>query len=311
MLLYQFLSFHRKILMAQTCLVRYYTTRCQQIQKHFTLATTYFDVDSIHDLRVEIKRLRSFFQLIEWVTPAFNAKKNLRTLRKLFKSAADLRDIHVQQLLTRTWSQTLGVFLSEYYNTLKHNEFPARNEFAAFASHCDLQQEIDKNEKRLKQALAPLTAAQISAKIYERITHLLQQILTYSQDGYEDKNLHKVRILTKETRYIAEIARQCFPEPGYDEQFIQQLKGIHQILGDWHDIQVAYTHLDDFEAEYGPPEAAPPFTTQEIYDRLHAMLKEQQQAFHKEFDGRWEEFMSYINAHFPALYEDLAHKSLT
>jgi CHAD domain-containing protein len=294
--------------MAQQCLLNYYTTRCQQLQKHFAQAAIYFDVESIHDLRVEIKRLRAFFQLIEWVTPEFKAKKNLRTFRKLFKSAADLRDIHVQQLLTRTWSQAFGVFLSEYYNTLKSKEFPARAEFAAFASHCGLQQEIEKNEKRLKHALAPLTDAQISIKIYDRITYLLQHILSYGKDGHEDKNLHNVRILTKETRYITEIASHCFPDPTYDEAFIQQLKGIHQTLGDWHDIQVAYSHLEDFEEEYGAPAAAPPFTTQEVYDRLHAMLRKQQQTLRHQFDGRWEEFIGYITTHFPALFED---KSLT
>lgn len=297
--------------MAQKCLLLYYTTRCQQIQKHFKLATAYFDVDGIHDLRVEIKRLRSFFQLVEWVTSEFRAKKNLQTFRKLFKSAADLRDIHVQQLLTRTWSQKFGVFLSEYYNSLKSKEFPARDEFAAFAGRFDLQQEIDKNEKRLKQALEPLTDSQISTRIYDRITYLLQHILSYGKDGHEDKNLHKVRILTKETRYITEIARQCFPKAGYDEQFIQQLKGIHQVLGNWHDIQVAYSHLEDFEAEYGAPADEPPFTTQDIYDRLHAMLNEQQQALRKKFDGRWEEFRAYLTTNFPGVCEDPAHKNLT
>ncbi|GAK55411.1 CHAD domain containing protein [Candidatus Vecturithrix granuli] len=283
--------------MFQKCLGVYYAARCKNIQKHFEMAVTYFDVNAIHDLRVEIKRLRSFFQLIEWITPAFPAKPYMRQMRKLFKSAAELRDIHVQQQLTRAWSQSLGVFLSEYYNILKQKELSARKRFAAFASQCDLHKEFVKNEKRVSQAFDPLSKETASTKIQERIEHLLRQILEYGENGHQENNLHKVRILTKETRYIAEIANKCFPELGYGNLLIQQLKGIHQTLGHWHDIQVAFEHLENFEAEYGQPDAAPPFTTQEVYARLSALLEEQQKSFRQDFDRRWEEFMTYINAH--------------
>ena len=283
--------------MFQKCVGAYYAARCKNLQKHFDMALTYFDVNGIHDLRVEIKRLRSFFQLIEWITPAFPAKSNMRPMRKLFKSAAELRDIHVQQQLTRAWSHSLGVFLSEYYNILKQKELSARKRFAAFASQCDLHKTLVKNEKRLSLALDPLTKETVATKIQERVEHLLRQILEYGENGHQEHNLHKVRILTKETRYIAEIANKCFPELGYGNPLIQQLKGIHQTLGHWHDIQVAFEHLEKFEAEYGQSEAAPPFTTPEVYARLSALLEEQQTSFRQDFDRRWEEFMTYLNAH--------------
>ena len=117
--------------MFQQCLLKYYTSRCQNIQGHFFNAANYFDPDGIHDLRVEIKQLRAFFRLIEWIAPKFSAKKNLRNFRKLFKAASDLRDIHVQQELTRKWAKDMEVFLSEYYNSLKQKELPARKKFLA------------------------------------------------------------------------------------------------------------------------------------------------------------------------------------
>lgn len=297
--------------MFETCLFVYYATRCQHIQKHFDIVLTYFDLDGIHDLRVEIKRLRSFFQLIEWITPAFPAKRNMRRVRKVFKSVAELRDIHVQQQLTRTWSQSLGVFLSEYYNILKQKELTAREGFAAFASHYDLHKTLAKNEKRVKKALEPLARDMVLTKIQERLEYLLRQILKYGENGHQDHNLHKVRILTKEARYIAEIASTCFPELGYTELLIQKLKGIHQPLGHWHDIQVAFEHLEDFHAEYGQADAAPPFTQQVVYDRLILMLQDQQISLRKNFNERWEEFLAYININFCGLYEDPVHKSLT
>lgn len=65
--------------------------------------------------------------------------------RKLFKSAADLRDVHVQQDLTRAWACEMHVFFSGYYNTLKQQERPARRKFAAFLRKFDLDREAARN----------------------------------------------------------------------------------------------------------------------------------------------------------------------
>ena len=286
--------------MFQTCFLEYYTFRCQNIQENFSLAVNCYDPDGTHDLRVEIKRLRAFFKLIEWITPTFIAKKNIRNIRKLFKSAAELRDIHVQQMLTREWAEDLGVFLSEYYNTLKQKELPAQEQFMTFARRFDLPKEVLKNKKRLLQSLEPLSDEYASSKIQARIDYSLRQIIEYDgEKGHQEEDLHQIRILTKETRYIAEIAQDCFPELGYDDEFIGQLRGIHQALGNWHDTEIALEHVEDFLDAF--PElssgnsSSPPLTPPDVYDRLVDKLKEDKESFFTMFEERWHEFVLVLN----------------
>ncbi len=49
--------------------------------------------------------------------------------------------------------------------------------------------------------------------------YLLRQISNMAKTAIVITTCIKVRILTKEARYIAEIASRCFPELGYNEIF--------------------------------------------------------------------------------------------
>jgi len=268
------------------------------------MAATYFDPDGVHDLRVEIKQLRAFFRLIEWITPTFTAKKNIRNIRKLFKSAANLRDIHVQQMLTRSWAKDLGVFLSEYYNTLKQKELPARKQFSAFVKQFDLQREVTGNNKRMSRSLGKLSDAYVSSKTQARISQLLRQIIEYgSENRLQAEHLHQVRILTKETRYTVHVAQCCFPELGYSDELDRQLRGLHQVLGKWHDTEIALEHIDEFLSEsrdefVGTLDDSP-LTEMSVYEKLFQKLQKGKTTLLSTFEERWNEFMLFVNKQQP------------
>ncbi len=284
--------------MFQECFLTYYESRCKNLAEYFLPASNYFDPDGVHDLRVEIKQLRSFFRLIEWIAPTFTVKKNIRNIRKLFKSAADLRDIHVQQILTREWSKELGVFLSEYYNTLKQKEFPARAEFATFAANFDLHDEIAVNQKRILKALEHLSDKDGTAKTRDRIEQLLQQIVEYGNaNRLQEEHLHKLSILAKETRYTIQVAQKCFPELGYTEELDQQLRGLHQVLGKWHDTDIALGHIDDFLTEFQELFTEPKAISSadiKVYETLCKTLQEKKIDLLDMFEERWNEFIRFL-----------------
>lgn len=285
--------------MFRECFLKYYTSRCKNLKDHFFMALMYFDPDGVHDLRVEIKQLRSFFGLIQWIAPTFTAKKNIRNIRKLFKSAAGLRDVQVQQMLTREWSQELGTFLSEYYNTLKQKEFPARDQFVAFAHNFDLQNEIAINKKRISKALEIFSDKDAEAKTGDRVEQLLQQIITYgSENRLQEEHLHKLRILAKETRYTLQIAQRCFPELGYSDELDKQLRGLHQVLGKWHDTDIALEHVDgfltDFYDQFDDTNDDFPLTKRSVYDKLCQNLQKKKTSLLSTFDERWNEFMLFL-----------------
>ncbi len=264
------------------------------------MALTYFDPDGVHDLRVEIKQLRSFFRLIEWITPAFAAKKSIRNIRMLFKSAETLRDVHVQQMLTREWTKELGVFLSEYYNSLKQKELPARDQFAAFANNFDLQHEIVVNKKRISRAVEKLSDDGAAAQTWARVGQLLRQIIAHGNENrLQEEHLHQVRILAKETRYTVQVAQCCFPGLGYSDELDKRLRGLHQVLGKWHDTEIALEHVDDFLTVFQGQSVNPSddmsLTGMNVYEKLCQKLQKKKAAFLGRFEERWDESMPFLD----------------
>ena len=271
-------------MMLQDCLAAYYNARCHNLEDAFFKASSYFDPEGLHDLRVEIKQLRALFRLLERIAPKFKGKKNIRHFRALFKAAGDLRDIHVQQELTRKWSQEQGVFMSEYYNELKQKEFPARKKFASFAEEFDLEKEIAVNRKRMANALRDLSQKKLSERLQQRIDAKIHRILELgAQAPDEESQLHKLRIQSKETRYTLDIAKRCLPESEYWNALNDQLRALHQALGKWHDSDVAREHIVEFQQAQQAGSA--------IYDLLLQKMQTENTIHLKNFHNAWAEFL--------------------
>jgi len=277
--------------MFQDCFIAYYQSLSQRLRDHFHIAAEYFDPDSIHDLRVEIKQLRAFFRLIEWLTPDFRAKKSFRKFRELFKAAAELRDVHVQQEFTRTYAKQFGLALYEYYNFLKQREQKARKHFAEFAKSFAIEKACAKNEQKLQQVLKDVADEQAAASTRAQIQQLMDEMRQFGRaKRLQREHLHKLRILTKEVRYTMDLARQCFPELGYTETFSETLRGLHQVLGKWHDIEIALERLAAFQTD--SPE---PITMVSVHEDLSHLLQQEKTDLLTTFEARWGELASGTN----------------
>jgi CHAD domain-containing protein len=230
------------------CFYDHYDALHQKIRRHFDLAANYFDIEALHELRVEIKRLRAFFELIEFINPNFRANKNFKNIRKLFKAAGPLRDVHVQQETTRAWSKKLNLNLSEYYNFLKQKEMALRPEFSAAAKQFDFKV-FDANADRLRNYLQYLPADFVESKTHSQLDGLLQKARDLKNPpGDAAIDFHQIRITTKAARYTLEVLLGCFQKKEL-EPLNAKLRELHQALGKWRDAEMAIQSLQAFLQE--------------------------------------------------------------
>ena len=96
-----------------------------------------FAPEDIHDLRVEIKRLRAFTDLLGWMDPGLQSRNRVRPLRRLFKAAGTLRDIHVQRALVEAHAGAPASRVGEFINRLQQLETVARQRYARVAVQFD------------------------------------------------------------------------------------------------------------------------------------------------------------------------------
>jgi len=275
------------------CLFEIYDQRQKTIKALFGQARIYFDVDSIHDMRVEIKRLRALFNLIEWINPAFQAKKELADIRKLFKAAGKLRDNHVQQELAESWTEKRRYELSEYLNDLKRIEKQSRPSFAKASRKFDtgIFTGIWKN---IRPALAALPPEQIRAKAEERLRFMVDRLIAYrSKENFLEEDYHEIRILSKETRYTLEIIRRCFAKEESLQDLDDAIRKLHQALGKWHDDDVGLTFLDTFLLDY----EGEALYRRSDYLRLIRGLEREKSRLLGDFERAWRAFLKLADRH--------------
>jgi len=270
------------------CIKKYYDKNLSRVTKYYGTSLDEFTVDSIHDLRVSIKRLRALNRMVKWIEPEWNQKKSFKPIRSLFKRAGKARDIHVQQELVRDYTAKLDLNLSEYYNSLKQKELKAKKKYLKFAEKFDLIV-LEKNWNDLAETLKEYTPESLTDNIRKCLGDNLEQLISYkNKAGLEQDDYHKIRILSKESRYILEVLQICVPETDFKELDIK-IRDLHRALGKWHDCQVGIDFLKDFLGECKSAD----FFDPESYAKLEDTLKSEMKSHMIEFEEKWQKFESH------------------
>lgn len=279
-------------MIAPGCFWEYYKNQRQRIKRDFGRAVKRFEIEGVHDLRVDIKRLRAYFNLIEAINPVFQAKPQFRRIRRLFKNAGPLRDVQVQQQVVLKYIQELELELSEYYNYLKQKEFKARRDFYR-SSHKFSFDIFKTNWAKIRHSLMYISPEYIQFKAEGRFNELVEEIIVFkNKQSFVEDDYHSIRILSKEARYTLEIIQTCYPAQDHWEQLNHSLRNLHQALGKWHDADIALMFLDGFRLEC----TQLPFFDKDSYLQYIKALQKQKQETLDLFEKNWKSFITLINS---------------
>jgi len=272
------------------CFGEYYKSQEQKIRQNFHLALSTFDIEGIHELRVEIKRLRAFFHLIGHINPVFHPEQDLQKILSLFKSAGKIRDIHVQQNLARDNISSFNLEMSEYLNYLKEMEIRARKQFSKAGKKIDFRI-FKKNWTRMRNVLIYISGEYIQYKSEERFDGLINELFAFkSHPDFIEKDYHAIRILSKETRYTLDILQKCYPDKGSLQNVNDTLRGMHQALGKWHDYDIGLQFLKSFEKNFGDLT----YFDKNSYITYEKHLLNEKNFKLEEFEIKWNGFLDMI-----------------
>ena len=258
---------------------RYSEERFEEIRRHYAVASQTFDPEAIHQMRVEVKRLKALFQLLEGLCADFRAKKNLKPVRPIFKSAGRLRDLQLQIGLARQWMDASGRGLNAFCLHLAEREQQAR---LGFRKKCGLfdAAALDAKEGWVNQVLGSLTARQSRLRALEMLEGLQSELLAHGQASKAEDDLHPLRILSKRARHTAELLQMCLRTSPPPNQVLEALRAAEQTLGQWHDQEVGLGFVEAFRQESETSSAC-----QDYKEALSTKKRELHQAFFQLLPG--------------------------
>ncbi len=220
----------------------YFEAQKDIFEGHFSVIEEFQD-EAVHKTRVSLKRIRAYLSLIEFIE-SLHIKKNtlFAEYQILFKKLADIRDFQVQFNIIEKYELQLKMNFKEY-NAFFEEEIENRKmvflSWFQYFKEPDWKLQVD----FIQQINSKYTNPEIINIAKKTAVIRLSKIEAINCK--KEKNLHKIRILIKDTHYIFDIINSISVNE-IDEQSGIYLKKIEDHLGNWHDKVIAKELLENF-----------------------------------------------------------------
>ncbi|MEI6087947.1 MAG: CHAD domain-containing protein [Bacteroidota bacterium] len=208
--------------MSESALSLYYNQRVKQVFNHLLEFDISSSENSLHDFRVEIKKMRAIMKFLKSVYPKQKLKKTTRQLNSIFQEAGEIREY--QLLLLWFQKHDLEIFIKKTFPIVILDEMVEKFHKQVHEFKHDLK---DLNEHVNEYILA---TNEILAEQY--VTDLSVQMETLIRKNCPISEWHNLRKIIKQWMYAIN-----WIEDGLDTDisFYQKLQ---EAIGYWHDAQV-------------------------------------------------------------------------
>lgn len=234
------------------------------------------DPESLHDLRVAMRRLHSLFIAF---APCFDTENTQeKSLKALFKETNHARDLEVTLALLDKHHMELPWLQQQWQNELE-SEYRRLRECLPLGWH-SLSQQFSTSRITLAEQLPSETiGAYASTHINRQKKALLKRIKHVSQK-WDDSHAHKLRIRGKRLRYLLEPFAEGESQAN---RAVSKLKRLQDQLGDYHDLVVLRQRLEQLRQDS-------PLTHYKALKQAGKKLKQQQQrlrsTIRKDYSGK-------------------------
>ena len=226
-------------------LTQYLTAQQLSFETNLPLINDPLEVEAVHDVRVSIKKIRSLFLLLRFISPdEFDLHKYYSEFKPLFKKLGFLRDVQVQSTLLISYEEKLEENFSDYSTFLKKLDSKQRKKIDKWLP-LYAQPDWDHFFNLIRIIVDSSVMDLIIWKSNMFIENKLDEIRELLP-AYDNKTLHKIRRLLKEIRYMIDCLIGFSGENFFDLVMQKNIKLIEDDLGNWHDRVVSAQLLERF-----------------------------------------------------------------
>ena len=216
-----------------TAITKYFKKRENAINFLLEKPHLAYTPETFHKLRVEIKKLNAFFELINICSKNFKRKKTFKPFKLIFRQAGKVRELQVEEAMLRKYF--LKNLLKDYRSSLKEFRLKEQEDFFSIANkkfvarlkkkHCKIVPFLKKIDKKKIKSYMKKKRIQIEKNI--------------SQKTLQAPQIHELRKSLKTFNYNRKslnLEKKNKPLPKKDV--------LAELLGKWHDCQVVIRHLE-------------------------------------------------------------------
>jgi CHAD domain-containing protein len=208
----------------QTQLQRYFSQRVKHLFNYLHEFELTGSEVSLHDFRIEMKKLKAIIKFLRSVYPKQKFKKASHSLRNIFQSAGEIREYQILQ----QWMHKIEL------PTIEKNYFPNDKmdvmikAFHARSGNFKLQlKEIVEFCTKFIQTTNSILAEQYVVELYAQIDKILKRAPSMS-------DWHELRKIIKQWMY----AINWLPQNTETDVALSYYNKLQEAIGQWHDLEV-------------------------------------------------------------------------
>jgi CHAD domain-containing protein len=220
--------------MKDPALLKYYRKQSSSFRKNFTHTYIKAGSEDIHQLRVDIKKLRVILHIAERTSgKKFRKKKHFKLFSGLFSIAGKVREFHMNTALAKQYDQDNRIgLIEELRSGLKATYPELQNALEKF--HFKKLRTLDDNLYSVRHELQNKLVISSSLRY---IADRIKMIKLSADKNCINNDLHaarkRVRSINEAAGIIIRINKKYFPEHS-----MMMLKSLQEELGRWHDLVI-------------------------------------------------------------------------
>ncbi len=196
-------------------------------------------IESVHKLRLSIKRLRTLFKILDYSDSATKKTKLQKRIDSLFLYSGYLRDIHVQIDLIRIYRDQIEEVVDTFVSSLINEEKEIKKRYEKEKVKINPFEIVLLNQ-RLDNTIEELSDSMIENYLRTKIEEQFLLMSRRIDENLDENNLHRIRIMLKELIYTLSIIKKEKIKLKYSQSFVTSLNNLQQKLGRWHDLKVLF-----------------------------------------------------------------------
>ncbi|PYJ02859.1 MAG: hypothetical protein DME25_14800 [Verrucomicrobia bacterium] len=267
------MSFESSRALAAHVVARVRTMR-RRYRKQLARCQQRFSEKSVHELRVETRRMLALVDLLR----ALEAGASLKKIRKLFKQRLDsfdqLRDTHVQLLLLKPlWrdfpeARSFDLWLRRREKRLTgdlRHRIKTTKQLRVEQCLKEVQKQLRKSARAEKSPLGKARAAAALSHAFARVLKLRQRVRWSNAE-----TIHRMRVAFKRFRFMSELLRPLFP--GLTTGRLRQMQAYQRLMGKVQDMEVLLAGLRQAVAKAHLPADAARGLHKELMRRRRGLI---------------------------------------
>lgn len=206
--------------MKKDVLITYVSDLLKSAERNLTGFTEDRKTDSLHRLRVDLKKIRAAYSFAEF---AFKKKFTIKPLKPLFKDAGRIREVQVNISLLSSFPHPPKRLIAK----LKKEEDILTEAFVeGYLHHLKCLKDFRKKYSIHKKAINN-----------KKIINYFDKMKEVSLNGNNADDMHKYRIRIKRMMHVY----YMLPKKNQEKVnlTIESIEKLQQELGEWHDIHTA------------------------------------------------------------------------